>query len=529
VNGPAQSVDTANIGDGALSLQVSASVSWLVPTVGQTHSCSLRGNCVPVNIALQTASLAKGIYTGLVTIGAPGALDAPQNVSVTVQIGGGVPDSVQLYVAPGGSSSLTFKTNNPLTTSVSSPAGVSLALGLQGNGSFQFTYPYVLTAGAAGGTAAGAYSGTFTVSGSGFAPDNKTVPVTVNVTSNPIAAGSSSSLLFRAAVGAAAQTQYVAVSNSGSGTLTVSGATATVSSGSGWLSATVSGNLVSVIADPTGLAQGSYHGQVSIAGNAANSLTVPVELDVLAAGPPVAAFQGVVDNATFQAGQAVAPGDIVALFGEQLTMGVPMAASGLPLGTQLGGAQVMVNGTAAPVYYVSYNQINFQIPFEATTGNASVQVIRDGQAGNTISLSIAPSAPRLLQFLGTYGIIVNQDGSFPIPVTPGLNSHPAQELDVLTIYAIGMGPTTPAVASGAGSPAAPPFAVLGSTPQVYFAPGLFSDGIVVGPQFAGLTPSFVGLYQINVQIPVGIPKGSAIPLFVTTPDGVSNTVNIAVQ
>ncbi len=63
-NGPAQSVDAANLGDGSLQLQVASSVSWLTASLGQPHSCSLKGTCIPVQIAVPSASLAKGTLHG---------------------------------------------------------------------------------------------------------------------------------------------------------------------------------------------------------------------------------------------------------------------------------------------------------------------------------------------------------------------------------------------------------------------------------------------------------------------------------
>src|SRR5690348_14679394 len=84
-NGPAQNVEAANLGDGSLNLQVSSNVTWLVPTVGASHNCGTgTGTCITVQIALQTASLAKGTFTGKVTITDPNAIDAPQFVTVTV-------------------------------------------------------------------------------------------------------------------------------------------------------------------------------------------------------------------------------------------------------------------------------------------------------------------------------------------------------------------------------------------------------------------------------------------------------------
>ena len=63
--GPAQVVEAYNAGDGALNLQVSASVPWITATVGAARPCSSQsGPCLPIQIGLQTESLPKGKRTG---------------------------------------------------------------------------------------------------------------------------------------------------------------------------------------------------------------------------------------------------------------------------------------------------------------------------------------------------------------------------------------------------------------------------------------------------------------------------------
>ena len=48
--------------------------------------------------------------------------------------------------------------------------------------------------------------------------------------------------------------------------------------------------------------------------------------------------------------------------------------------------------------------------------------------------------------------------------------------------------------------------------------------------FAGLTPGFAGLYQINIQIPVSVQPGDDVPLVVSSPGGQSDaTTTIAVR
>ena len=40
-------------------------------------------------------------------------------------------------------------------------------------------------------------------------------------------------------------------------------------------------------------------------------------------------------------------------------------------------------------------------------------------------------------------------------------------------------------------------------------------GIAANVTFAGLAPSYVGLYQVNVQIPANAPSGVAVPIVIT--------------
>ena len=155
---------------------------------------------------------------------------------------------------------------------------------------------------------------------------------------------------------------------------------------------------------------------------------------------------------------------------------------------------------------------------------------RSGQRGNSISVTIAARAPRILRlYIDRYGIIVNQDGSFPIPATPGLASHPAKAGDVLVIYAIGLGQTSPAVTEGVSAPTSPLATVPAITSVLFGGGGFRGDSIAVTPMFAGLTPGYAGLYQINVTVPPGLPPGET-PVILLGDDGTfSKTSYIAVQ
>jgi uncharacterized protein (TIGR03437 family) len=130
-----------------------------------------------------------------------------------------------------------------------------------------------------------------------------------------------------------------------------------------------------------------------------------------------------------------------------------------------------------------------------------------------------------------YGIVQNASrGSalaWPdIPALAGVSKAPARVGDVLVLYGSGLGPVSPAVATGTAAPG-DTLAMLSDAVQVSFS--LSGFGPYATPQFVGLTPGFVGLYQINVQVPPGVPVSPSVPVQLSFVDqSVSNTVFIAV-
>jgi len=80
----------------------------------------------------------------------------------------------------------------------------------------------------------------------------------------------------------------------------------------------------------------------------------------------------------------------------------------------------------------------------------------------------------------------------------------------LTMYAVGLGPTTGGVVTaGAPSPSSP-LAVTG-TVQVFFGDPTYKQaGIIV--DWSGLAPGFVGLYQLNLRVPGFHISGDALPV-----------------
>ncbi|HYW41580.1 MAG TPA: hypothetical protein VE959_01910 [Bryobacteraceae bacterium] len=511
---PSQTVEAYNAGDGTLSLSVSSSVSWITASLGTTRACTTTtsaASCIPLLFSLNTTALAAGTYTGIVTVtGSADTVDAPQTITVTVRVG-----KVEVYAAPGTTLDVPITTTHAVTSNVQNGSGW-LSLVLDGTGSFRFVFPYRIHFAPPAGMAAADYNASVTTGGSTVAAENVTIPVTMHLTTQPIAQASPAQINLRLAAGAPALVYpfsiFVGLTNTGLGSLAVGSIT---TSGGTWIKQDTVPSFIAI--DPSGMDPGTYNGTVAIASNAVNGPSnIPVNLTIVAKGAPLIYYQGVLDNGTFVPGDTVSQGDIMVAKGEQLSFSAFTPGQAPPLATVLGGASVLVNGTPAPLYYSSYGQFAFQMPVDTPLGNALVQVQRDdGSISNTVSVNVAARAPRLLA-------AVNQDYSVNLPD----GSHPANVGDVLTIYAIGLGSTSPAVPTGQPAPSAEPLARVTGDLLVSFGGGVLAANVPAA--FAGLTPTYAGLYQINVVVPDNTPKG-IVDLSVGFPDARSNSLNIAIQ
>jgi uncharacterized protein (TIGR03437 family) len=530
-NGLPQVVEAYNAGDGTLPLTVSSSQPWAVPAVGQAGPCFTTNQvatpCIPITVALNTASLGTGVQTAILTVtGDANTVDAPQTITVTVAIGGSVPSTINAYVPPNGSVDVPTPTNSDLRWLATTQDGNGwLSMSISGGGSFRFVFPWSVHIAAQPANVPGKYTGSMTLSNSIFAGDDKTIPVTMNVTTLPIAQAPGP-VTVRLAQGAPPMSSPfvgVTLNNLGLGTLTVTGvSTAIASCGNSWLTVAQSSTGASLTFDPTGQSVGTCAATLTFTTNAANTLApVPVTMQVVAKGRPLITYQGVTDNVTFTPGGGVSPGDIVVAKGEQFSFGP--AANGFAITSQvpwpnsLGGVGVTVNGEAAPLYYAFYGQIAFEIPMDTALGTALVKITRDdGATSNSASVPVVARAPAI-DVITDY----NNGGSVPSAAAP------AHVGDTLILWSFGLGPTSPAAPTGQIPPT---LAWLIDMPAVAFSSGGgFAVPVNAAPAFAGLSPQYPTLYQVNVAIPQGCPTGT-VSVRLSFPDGTfSNTVLIQVQ
>jgi uncharacterized protein (TIGR03437 family) len=203
----------------------------------------------------------------------------------------------------------------------------------------------------------------------------------------------------------------------------------------------------------------------------------------------------------------------------------PVVNDKLPVPNVLGDVQVTVNGTSAPLFYVSQTQLNFQVPGNApTAGQANIEVVQKstGQvlaAGQAQMSNISPGI-FMQQYTGTQrqAAVLNEDN------TINSSTNPAQRGHLIQIFATGQGaiPGLPADGNPPSGLVVVPktrtnvligvcFLAEGSSAPINCPnqPGDVQSGSAGNwIPFSGLSPQFPGVWQINAQIPMAVPPNN---------------------
>jgi len=256
-----------------------------------------------------------------------------------------------------------------------------------------------------------------------------------------------------------------------------------------------------------------------------------------------------------------APGELTTVFVAGVGTGLqqPVLANTLPLPTQLAGISISFTQTDSPQGPLSVpllavfplescglsesppcsklTGITLQIPFELSTGTsvpqfppnrAQLTVLENGTSATRIELTPQTDHIHILRIGDTITTpgTANTNPSRLSPVVTHADgtlvseTSPARVGETLVLYAAGLGRTFPVVETGKPSPAPAPtasalldlnyqpgagpsrpepgFVLPVATPTAQAAEGFRHS---VEPVFAGLTPGFVGLYQVNFVVP----------------------------
>ena len=211
---------------------------------------------------------------------------------------------------------------------------------------------------------------------------------------------------------------------------------------------------------------------------------------------------GVMNAAAGQISGRVAPGEVISIFGTGLGPATPVYPT--PAGgffpRSLGGVQVLVDGTAIPLLYVSNSQINAEIPAPLNgMDSAVVQVMNGSRILPGFHVAVDASIYGIFQNPDGSAKAINQDG------TPNSASNPAQPGSIVSIWVTGFGDDFFGAVDGAVSTAANNWcaycqiAVADATETVEYggaAPGVI-DGVV---QISFMTPALAQGTQSPIEL-----------------------------
>jgi uncharacterized protein (TIGR03437 family) len=245
-------------------------------------------------------------------------------------------------------------------------------------------------------------------------------------------------------------------------------------------------------------------------------------------GPaPFSGTQAFVNAAYPLGGNVLAPGTIASLYGSNFSTQTVIADLAPPLPVTLGGVTITIATYPVPLFFVSPTQINFQVPYFGIFRETPVTLrITQGSSTTNIPVTLGAESPALFtanaQGSGQASALIAGTASMAAPIGMFTGSRPAHAGEYVSLYCTGLGSVTntpyesyPALSD--------PFSMTDASPTVTIG------GAPATVVFSGLAPGYVGLYQVNVQIPAGLAGGDAVPVILTIGGVPSNTATIAVE
>lgn len=220
--------------------------------------------------------------------------------------------------------------------------------------------------------------------------------------------------------------------------------------------------------------------------------------------------QSSINGANYQ-NTNLAPGMIAATFAQGGRFADDVVVSSTAkLPTELGDIQLLINDVPAPLFFVSPNQINYQVPWNTPENtDLDITIVRKstGQvlaSSNSRTASVSPGFFTATSNGRGQISALNQDNS--------VNSitNPISRGQVIQLYGTGLGQVSNRPADGEGSPSSP-LATGTSNPDVFLNGRQVQASDIL---FSGLAPGFVGLWQLNVKIPDFVAPGNSVSVLV---------------
>jgi uncharacterized protein (TIGR03437 family) len=476
------------------------------PTTGSTF-----GNQNQVVVSVNPQGITPQVCSGNVTLTVPGSTAAPLVIPVTFNVSNNallsVSQSAINVTAIAGATAATVQTISVTSTNSSviafsatastNPAGLTWLSVTPNGGNTPNNLQVTINPTNLG---AGVYTGSIIVSSSAANVPAQTIPVTLTVYTSTAVAAPATLTFTQAAGGTAPDSQSVQIAGVPSGTTI--GVIPTVLSGAGWLTATASGDTVTVTANGTQLTQGTYSGVVTVIvpGAGASPLYIPVTLNVTTATSAIALSTS---SATFTvlAGSMSTPvSQTVQVTSTTTGTSAPFTAAFIP---STGGNFLTVTPSSGNTPATITLSVNAAVSstLAAGTYNGTVQVASGSGAVQTIAVTLLVSPAGTPVVLA----IVNGASLQPGAVSPG---------DIVTIFGNGIGPVSPTLGTS--------FTPTNGTVPTTLASVTVTFNNVPAPLI------FVSQDQINAVVPYEVAGQTSVPVVVKNNGTTSATFSVPV-
>lgn len=488
----------------------------VAPNTALWLSASPESGALPgaLTVRVNPSGLPVGNYTANVQVSATGfaTLNVPVTLTVTAPLPTLTVSATDLDFStppnPPADQTLTLNTTGGPISFTAAPQGAGWMNVSPRSGVVLPGIPTVLTVSVDGSSLtpqAAAYSGKLVISATGVPTANKTQNVNVNLVVNALTPTISS--LWPSAV----------LANTGPLTLTIrgtgffKGTTAKVTGQATPLKTTFI-SATTMLADLPG-------SLIATAGTLPVVVTNPAPggdstaSNFTVSSTPV--VQAVVSAASYGAG-AVSPGELVTLFGYGIgpsTSASMNVVSGFAA-TTLQGTTVAIDGRAAPMVYVSRDQITVQVPYNVTLGASKTVAVTNGSVVANGTVATASVAPGLFTLdgsgVGQAAALTFSQGSGNYAVNGA--SAPARPGDVVILYLTGEGDYATSITTRTGYIVP---STLTPLPELSPDPTVTIGGAAAVVQYAGpMVGGILGLMQINAVVPDDAAKGAAVPVTV---------------
>jgi uncharacterized protein (TIGR03437 family) len=439
---PSNQTITVTSSGAPLNYQVAVNTTscpgFLAATPSSGSTLSSTQNQVVVSV-VNPQNITPQVCSGTVTLSVPGSTVPAVTIPVTLNVSSSAllnvgQGAINLTVLTGSTQttqtvSVTSTNGTALSftaTAATSPAGLSWLSVTPNSGNTPNNLQVTINPANLG---VGTYSGSIVVATNASGVPSETIPVTLNVVASTAASSATSLTFTQAAGGAAPESQSFQVSGVPAGATI--GVITTLQSGSGWLSATAAGNTVTVNANGSQLAQGTYSGVVTVIvpGAGASPLYVPVTLNVTSATSPIAVSA---TTASFNvlAGSMSVPTSTIIQVTSTSSTSAAFTASFLP---STGGNFLTVTPSSGTTPATITLVVNPAVSSTLAAGTymGAVQVASGSGAVQTvdITLVVSPAGTPVVLSITNGGSL--QTGA----VSPG---------EIVSIYGNGIGPATPA-------------------------------------------------------------------------------------